>query len=116
MSTLTQRPSSGAGSGRLTLDRRHDGDSVTLILRGEVDLSSAPVLDRDLHHAESLQPRRISLDLADLDFIDCTGIHLLIGAQQRADVNGHQLVLTHVPGHAQRLFSLTGLNAQLNIE
>jgi anti-anti-sigma factor len=99
----------------LEVVRRTDADGVTLTVRGEIDLASAHALDRELLDAESLA-RRIVLDLAGLEFIDSTGIHVLIDAHQRAEINGHQLVLTHIPAQAERLFSLTGIKSQLRIE
>ena len=113
---MTQTSVYPAPPGELALDSRHEGDNVTLIVRGEIDIASAPELEQHLHDAESALPGRIVLDLAALDFIDSTGIHLLIHAQQRADSNGHQLILTNVPAQAQRLFSLTKLNSRLNIQ
>jgi anti-sigma B factor antagonist/stage II sporulation protein AA (anti-sigma F factor antagonist) len=56
------------------------------------------------------------LDLAGLEFIDSAGLHALLDAQVRAELNGHELVLTRVPAQALRLFSLTGLNTRLSIE
>jgi anti-sigma B factor antagonist len=100
---------------RLTIAYRAEADQTTLTVDGEIDLSSAPALERELHRAETGVSGRIVLDLAALEFIDSTGIHLLIDAQQRADDGGQELVLTHVPPHAQRLFRLTGLDARLAI-
>ena len=93
---------------------RNDANGVTLTVRGEIDLASAPALERELRDAET-RARRVVLDLADLAFIDSTGIHVLIDAQGRADIDGHQLVLTHVPAHARRLFSLTGIDGRFSI-
>ncbi len=89
---------------------------MTLVLEGEIDLNSAPALERELQHAERLTPRRVVLDLDALAFLDSTAIHLLFDAQRRAEADGHELVLTRVPAHAQRLFSLTGLSPQLTLE
>jgi anti-sigma B factor antagonist len=101
--------------GQLTIGRRSDADSVTLVLRGEVDIASAPMLEAALREVERSRPRRIVLDLAALDFVDSTGVHLLINAQERARAQRHELVLTRVPSHAQRLFDLTGVSAQLTL-
>lgn len=101
---------------QLTIVRRVEGDSVTLVLGGELDLESASALERELLDAERLVPRRVVLDLAELGFLDSTGIHLLIDAQQRAETDGHQLVLTRVPPHVERLFTLTGLMPRLTVE
>lgn len=102
--------------GQLAITSRIEADEVTLTLSGEIDIATAVVLECELRDAESSRPRRVVLDLEALDFIDSTGIHLLIHAQQRADAHGHQLVLTHVPPHAQRLFGLTGVSARLTVK
>jgi anti-sigma B factor antagonist len=88
---------------------------VTLTVRGEIDLASAPALERELRDAER-PARRVVLDLAGLEFIDSTGIHVLVDAQRRAEINGHQLVLKHVPAQAERLFSLTGIKPRFSID
>ena len=90
-----------------------DAERVTLSLSGAIDIHSAPDLDSALLDAERALAREIVLDLGALEFIDSTGIHLLINAQQRADAAGHALVLTHPPAHAVRLFALTGIDARL---
>ena len=102
--------------GQLTIVRETDGDSVTLLIRGEIDLASAPDLERELRDAERSMPRRVVLDLAALEFLDSTAIHLLIDAQHRAATNGHELILTHLPAHADRLLVLTGVRAWLTID
>lgn len=104
---------SASDAERLTIEHRTDEGSVTLSVHGEIDLASAPLLEQDLEDVERSSPRRIVLDLAALDFIDSTGIHLLIKAQRRADSNGHGLILTNIPPHARRLFRITGIDAQL---
>src|SRR5579884_653691 len=100
---------------QLEIDRQTGADGLTLTVRGEIDLGSAPALERELRHAES-RARRIVLDLAGLEFIDSAGIHALIGAQERAAIHGHELVLTHVPAHARRLFTLIGISSLFRIE
>jgi anti-sigma B factor antagonist len=115
-SPVRPQPEPALLPGQLTVTTRTSADEVTLLLYGEIDFASAPALEQALREAEKSRPRRVVLDLAALDFIDSTGIHLLIDAQQRADANGHQLILTHVPVHVQRLFALTGLDARLSFE
>ena len=102
--------------GQLTIASRIEADEVTLTVGGEIYLASAPALEGAFRDAESSRPSRIVLDLGALDFIDSTGIHLLIHAQQRADAEGRQLVLTHAPAHAQRIFRLTGISGSLIVE
>lgn len=99
----------------LEIVRVKQADGLTLAVRGEVDLASAPALERELRDAET-SARRIVVDLAGLEFMDSTGIHALMDAHARAKSNGHKLVLTHLPAQVQRLFNLTGIDVRLTIE
>jgi anti-sigma B factor antagonist len=94
------------GSGYSGRAGPHD---VVLRLRGELDLASAPEFESALSEAMNAEPCRIIVDLHSLDFMDCTGISLLIRAQQSAHALGHKLVLRRGPAQVQRLFQLTGL-------
>lgn len=111
-----------AGPGYLSIDRREDGGDLILSVHGDVDLGSVPTLREALQDAEDATARedaaarRIVLDLAHLDFIDSSGLHLLLVAHRRARSRGHALVLAEVPPHARRLFRLTGVDADLPTE
>jgi anti-sigma B factor antagonist len=96
----------------LTIGRCVDGDSVALNLHGDIDLYSAPLLDDALRDAERSHPVRIVIDCSELDFIDSSGLSVLIEAQRRADERGHALVLSRVPDHAVRILAITGLSAR----
>ena len=66
-----------------------DGECVRLRLLGELDVSTAPALKYRLErlHAEK---RRVRLDLSGLDFIDSSGIYLLVRAFNDARADGWQ--------------------------
>ena len=55
----------------------HTGGWLRLSLTGELDLLSAPVLEDRLDRLRVLRSP-VTLDLSKLEFIDSTGIHLLI--------------------------------------
>lgn len=93
---------------RLAIERREDAQSVILVLRGEIDLASAPELERATLEALSTGQQRIVIDLAGVDFLDSTGLRTLIVAHERAASKGHSVVLRHVRPQARRLFELTG--------
>jgi anti-sigma B factor antagonist len=99
----------------LSVTRRDAGEEAMLVVRGEIDMATGPALDRQLRIVEASSARRIVLDFASLDFMDSTAIHVLVSAQQRADANGHELVLANLPAHAHRLLSLTGVEASLTV-
>jgi anti-anti-sigma factor len=91
--------------GELRIESLPGEDAVIVMLRGELDLASAGALERALHAAEA-GPERLVVDLSGLTFIDSTGIHVLLQAQQRAD---GRLSLRRGPDEVHRVLELTGV-------
>jgi anti-sigma B factor antagonist len=87
---------------------RTDAGVVTVFARGEIDLATAPSLERDLCSAHREVTQEMVLDLAEVTFMDSVGVHLLLDAYERAMGGGYQFRLRHVPAQTQRLFSLAG--------
>lgn len=93
--------------GHLSIKREPDPHGIVLRLVGELDLASVRELDRQLRELEAASPGRLLIDLGGLDFMDSSGLALLIRAQQSANANGHRLTLRPGPAQVQRLFELT---------
>jgi anti-anti-sigma factor len=93
--------------GQLVIEKTLEQDAVVLVLSGELDLASAPMLERELREAEAAGPRRLVIDLAGLAFMDSTGLQALLRARERANNDGHQLALRRAPHQVQRVFELT---------
>jgi anti-sigma B factor antagonist len=68
-----------------------EGDSVTVAVAGEIDLSTADQLDRAIREAEESQTRRIVVDLSALSFVDSTGLSVLLEAIKRGRRDGNRL-------------------------
>jgi anti-anti-sigma factor len=90
-----------------------EGDSVrTLALAGELDLANAGTLAAQL---EQTTDGELVLDLSELEFIDSTGIALLVAAHRR--LNSGDSVRFRLIGSeslaVQRVMTLTGLDAEL---
>lgn len=77
-------------------------------LRGELDTATAPLLEESLAPLESNGFTSIMLDLRDLKFLDSSGLRVLLAASERAETNGHRLLLVGATPGARRLFELTG--------
>ncbi len=93
----------------LEIQRHADSRGIVLALQGELDLGSAPRFEQELREMQETQPERIVIDLRSLDFMDCTGLALMVRAQQSVHTNRHLLALRRGPDQVQRLFQLTGL-------
>ncbi len=91
-----------------------DGRNVTLALRGELDISTLAALEQELRRLER-NAARLVLDLRELQFIDSTGLRLVIDADRRARRDGRRLVIVCSPGPVQRVFAVTLLDRRLDI-
>ena len=94
------------------------GGEATVSIGGELDLDGAPRLRECLVQlADGPEPpKRIVVDLAELDFIDSTGIGVLIAALRRLQQQGGDMVLRAPKRRIQAVLELTGLTTQFEIE
>ncbi len=95
------------------LEQSPDG-VVRVVVTGELDLATAPALERAVHHAHA-GGRLMVLDLRGVSFCDSTGLHLILRASRRARDEGRRLVIVRGSEQVQRLFALTGVDEQLEI-
>ncbi|HTP20944.1 MAG TPA: STAS domain-containing protein [Solirubrobacteraceae bacterium] len=101
--------------GDFGVETHTSGRLTTLTVTGELDLVSSPVLEREIERANGLDTDLILLDLRGLEFMDSTGLHLLVKAHQSAEQAGHRLALTKGSEQVQRLLDLTGVGELVRI-
>jgi anti-sigma B factor antagonist len=73
------------------IDAVRDGDDLSLRLSGELDLGSVDRFKAALRLAETSDARVIVIDLTDLQFMDSTGLAVLLKAHTRSRANGQRL-------------------------
>lgn len=83
---------------------------AVLPLAGDVDLASAPALRLRLNELSEEPPAFIVLDTSELDFIDSTGLGVLVGALRRIRTSGGDLRIAAAPSPIARVFAVTGLD------
>jgi anti-sigma B factor antagonist len=88
---------------------------VRLLLRGELDLSTANKAEEELRRAESTEPALLVLDLSGLTFLDSTGLRLIVTADRRARDEGRRLAVVKGPETVQRVFTITRLDERLEM-
>lgn len=93
-----------------------DGDTSTLVLSGELDLSTATQLS-DAVSATLRAPgcRRLALDLADIRFIDSSGINVLIEVRNAARDAEIDLVLSRMSRRVAEVLRLTAVDQLFEI-
>lgn len=96
------------GSGPMFTTRTEVRKKVAEVaLVGELDMRSAPVLEEDLARCIGDGVAGVVIDLRELTFLDCSGLHTLVDAKRRATASGQRLVLVGATESTRRLFELT---------
>jgi anti-sigma B factor antagonist len=90
------------------LSTREYGGHVVVALHGELDIADAASVMAVLTAAAVRNPR-IILDLAALEFIDCSALGALGRVRAQARQAGGDLLLASPRGPVQRILTLTGL-------
>jgi anti-anti-sigma factor len=99
----------------LELTTTDEGEAVRIVLRGEFDIAGAERLEAALARAEAGAPRVLVLDLSELEFMDSTGLRIVLAADARARDDGRELRIVRGAEAVRRLFHLTGLDGRLNV-
>ncbi len=84
---------------------------AVLTLFGELDLASTSALEQELGKVAG--SRLVVADLRQLEFIDSTGLSVLVKADQRAHAGGTEFAVVRGRGQVQRLMTLTGVDSRL---
>lgn len=108
----TQASKREVRDGLLVLKATQDGSVCTLALAGELDLANAESVTRQLERLESADVQ-VEIDLSELEFIDSTGIAILVAAHHRLDGDGRLRIVPSRAYAVQRVMAVTGLDREL---
>jgi anti-anti-sigma factor len=92
-----------------------NGGVTTVAVSGELDLVSSPALEQALERVGATEGDLVLLDLRGLEFMDSTGLHLLVKAQQNAQESGRRFAVIRGSEQVDRLLNLTGVAELLKI-
>lgn len=100
-------------------EQLNDGVHVFTV-RGELDMNTAPELDRNLEDALSSGDALVMLDLSECEFIDSTGIALIVRAWQQLDRDAGgdgtgRFVLCCINHQVRRLLKITGVESSISM-
>jgi anti-anti-sigma factor len=92
------------------------GGATVVRVHGELDLATSPGLEQELERLAEDHAPLLIVDLAELDFMDSTGLSVLVRAQQRVEEGGHRFGLINSSQQVQRLLTLTGVRDRLVLD
>jgi anti-anti-sigma factor len=83
-------------------------------LQGELDLPATAALEPELERlADEPGIEVVTLDLRGLEFLDSSGLRLLLIADRRLRWGGRRLILVRGPQPVQRIFEITRMTERL---
>jgi anti-anti-sigma factor len=97
-----------------------DGGIDVITVQGELDMNTAPQLEKQLEEALADNEASIMLDLSQCEFIDSTGIALIVRSWQRLDREAGgdgkgRLVLCSHNHQVRRLLKITGVESSISM-
>jgi anti-anti-sigma factor len=92
--------------------RHEHGTALVVEVHGEIDLSTA---DGVRAATDAPQAQRLVLDLRGVDFMDTSGIRLVVELMRAEDAGGPQLALVADTPPVLRLFDMAGLTSRLRL-
>jgi anti-anti-sigma factor len=95
---------------------QHEKRTPIVVAEGEIDMATAPMLDRALSEAIEASDGPVLVDLGDVTFFDSSGLRAVIVAHRELAGQGRRLALACSPeGHVWRTFSLAGVDSLLSL-
>jgi anti-sigma B factor antagonist len=85
-------------------------DAALLTLRGEIDVYTAPRLRQAIIDLVDGGASRIVVDMEKVDFLDSTGLGVLVGGLKRVRLQEGSLAIVTTQDKILKIFDITGLN------
>jgi len=105
------------GERHFAMRRERVNGSERIRVLGELDLAVIGFVDREMERAEASDASRIVLDLEQLEFLDASGIRLLLDLNERSRDSGRSLRISGSGAtQVQRVLELTGVDELLPFE
>lgn len=99
----------------LEFETTRNATVAVIAATGELDLSGATVLEAELDRVqEDPELAIVVLDLRGLEFMDSSGLRLVVLADMRAREAGRRFVLVRGPETVHRVFEITRMSERLD--
>jgi anti-anti-sigma factor len=99
----------------LEIEIQNSDERTLVTLSGELDASTASFLYDKLSDLEVDNVQHVVLDLAQVTFMDSTGLGVIVTEHKRLQHSGGSLTIFAPPSSVRRLFEITGLDGVLDV-
>jgi anti-anti-sigma factor len=114
---VSYRPSvaSGQSIGRLRIQTTVSGNRHVVVLNGELDVASAPVLEATVAEACAGGAGEIVLDMGGVEFIDSSGLSAIVRGKLLCEEQQCDYCLTPAQRPVQGVFEVAGIADRLAV-
>lgn len=100
----------------ISLKNDTDVEFWDLSVGGELDVSAADQFKEYLHKLIDKDIRNVRFDLENLQYIDSTGLGVMIGILKRIKVENKEIYIKSPKDNVNKIFSITGLDKIFKME
>lgn len=86
------------------------GGVAVIELRGEIDLSTSPSFKEKVYETIESGKKDVVIDLNGLEFMDSTGLGVLVAALKKTSMEGGSIRLVCAKRNIMKVFTITGLD------
>ena len=98
----------------MTIEKKINGEAVTLMVSGRLDTQTAPELEAELDTVLS-GLKELTFDMTNLEYVSSAGLRVILKAQKAMNTQG-SMKLTGVNDSIMEVFDITGFLDILTIE
>ena len=92
-------------------------DTMTCVIRGDIDHHSARTIRTQIDEAlYRKRPARLELDLSRVEFMDSSGLGLILGRFNKASEIGSEFTLLNPNAGVTRILDIAGIGRMIKIE
>ena len=98
----------------MTIEKKINGEELTLIVSGRLDTQTAPELENELDASVS-GVKELTFDMTNLEYVSSAGLRVILKAQKIMNAQG-SMKLIGVNDSIMEVFDITGFLDILTIE
>jgi anti-sigma B factor antagonist len=98
------------------LEEQHDAETRVISVSGEIHVTTAPEFSQRLNDAIAAGTRGVVIDMSGVEFIDSTGLSVLLNGLRRVTRANGRLALVVSNPTVLRLFQITKLDSTFDIQ
>ncbi len=100
----------------VTVESARAGQWPVVRVSGEIDIQTSPILEEHLVAAADGGLTSVVVDLAEVTFLDSTGLSVLIGGLKRCQEAGGEMRLAGLRPNVRKVLEVTGLTEAFHVD